>query len=146
MKITNWRGFAPRTTFGRSTDDFFNDRYRYLLGMDSDFAPAVNTQERKKSYVIEVAAPGLKKEDFEITVIDGRLTVSCEKGTEAEYDSNGYTHREFSTSSFSRSFQLPKDVDDEHISANYENGILEITLPREVVPEDNEAVRRVEIA
>lgn len=143
MKTTLWKGFGPRHR--RSTEEFFNDRYRHLLGMENDFAPPMNMLEDKAHYMLEVAAPGLKKEDFNITLIDGRLTVNCECGGEAEYSVKGYTHREFSTVPFSRSFQLPKDVDDEHISANYEDGILKIRLPRQAMPDENEAVRRVTI-
>jgi HSP20 family protein len=146
MKTTLWKGFAPSSTYRRSTEDFFNDQYRYLLGMQNDFVPPMNMREDKNHYTLEVVAPGLKKDDFDITVIDGRLTVNCEKDGEAEYNVNGYTHREFSTTSFSRSLQLPKDIDDDHISANYENGILKIRLPRQAMPEENEAIRRIAIA
>ena len=145
MKLTNWRSFSPQSTYQRATDNFFNDRYRMLLGMDRDFSPAVNTSENKKSYEIEVAVPGFKKNDFNITVNNGLLTISCDRSSNNEKSSDGYTNREFSYSSFSRSFTLPTDVDDEHINARYEDGILYVTLPREVVAEENEAIRTVPI-
>jgi HSP20 family protein len=143
MNVTNWRGFAPASTFQRSLDTFFSDRYRSLLGMDGDFSPAVNTKEAKESFTLEIAVPGMKKEDFNITLNDGILTVSCQKTKENDGENDGYLTREFSASAFSRSFSLPKDVDDEHVSASYEDGILRINLPRETVAEENEAVRTV---
>lgn len=145
MKLTNWRSFSPTTTYRRSMDDFFNDRYRSLLGMSNDFSPAVNTSEKKESYDIELAAPGLSKDDFNITVNNGILTIASDRSTEKEETDNGYTSREFSYISFSRSFTLPTDVDDEHINAKYRDGILHIHLPREVVEEENEASRVVPI-
>ncbi len=145
MKITNWRGMAPRSTFSRSLDDFFNDRYRSLLGMDSDFSPAMNTKELKEGYDLELAVPGHKKEDLKVAVHDGVLTISAEHDSEKETDEDGYVRREFQYNGFSRSFTLPKDVDDEHISARCENGVLHLHLPRQVVPEENEAERRIVI-
>ncbi|MCB0520210.1 MAG: Hsp20/alpha crystallin family protein [Lewinellaceae bacterium] len=145
MKITNWTGLSPRQTYSRSLDDFFNDRYRSLLGMTDDFTPAINTKEEKESYGIEVAAPGYDKKDLKVAVNDGLLTISTNKRLEEEYNHNGYLRREFSYSSFIRSFTLPKDVDDKHISAEYKNGILHINLPRQAKAATNEAERKITI-
>ena len=145
MKVTNWRGLAPSSTYQRSLDGFFNERYRSLLDMDNDFSPPVNTQAAVDSYIIEVAAPGFRKADFDITVKDGLLTISSEHCAENEENNNGYINREFICNSFSRSLSLPKDVDDEHISANYVDGILRINIPRELIAEENEAKRTVPV-
>ncbi len=146
MRITNWRGMAPRQTYSRSVDDFFNDRYRSLLGMSTDdFSPAFNTKDNQDSYEIEMAVPGHNKDDLQVTVNDGVLTVSTTHQSDTEKGNDGYLHREFSYSSFSRSFGLPKDVDDESISADYSNGILHIHLPRQRQAEENEAVRSIAI-
>ncbi len=145
MKITNWKGTAPRSTFNRKLDSFFDDRYRSLLGMSDDFSPAVNTRELKDTYEIQLAVPGHDKDDIKITIDDGRLVISSQKQTRNESDDDGYLHREFYYSTFSRSFSLPKDVDDEHISASCKNGILHVYLPRQVVAEENEAVRQIPI-
>jgi HSP20 family protein len=146
MRITNWRGFAPRQTYSRSLDDFFNDRYRSLVGLSTDdFSPALNTRDTEESYEIELAVPGHDKDDLQVTVNDGVLTVSTIKQSNTESGEGDYMHREFSYSSFSRSFGLPKDVDDENISADYRNGILNIHLPRQKKAEENEAVRSIAI-
>lgn len=145
MKITNWRGLAPTSVYDRSSDRFFSERYRQLLGMDGDFSPAMNTKEAKDSFTLEFAVPGMKKEDFKISLNDGLLTISSERRFEKEDKNDGYVNREFSYNSFSRSFTLPKDVDDEHISATYEDGILKVKLPREEVPEENTAERTIAV-
>lgn len=145
MKLTKWRDFAPASTYRRSLDRFFDDRYRSLLEARSDFIPAVNASEAKDSYTVEVAAPGLRKDDFNITVDDGVLTISGESSAENEREDTDYISREFRYTSFSRSFSLPKDVDDEHISAKYVDGILRIRLPRETPAEENEASRTVPV-
>jgi HSP20 family protein len=77
-----------------------------------------------------MAAPGLTKEDFKINVENDVLTVSNEKKTETSEKNEKYTRKEFSYSSFLRSFTLPEIVDMEKINAGYENGILTLTLPK----------------
>lgn len=145
MKITNWRGTAPRSTFNRKLDTFFDDRYRQMLGMSDDFSPAINTREAGERYELEIAVPGHDKSNMQITVNDGVLTISSKLKTENETDENGYLRREFSYSTFTRSLVLPKDVDDENISATCKNGILHINLPKQVQAEENEAARKIEI-
>lgn len=145
MKITNWKGMAPRSTFDRNLDRFFDDRYRNLLGMSTDFSPAVNAKKRKEDYEIEIAVPGHDKNDIQISVDDGRLIISSKNQAQHENDDDGYLHREFYFTTFTRSITLPKDVDDEHISAICKNGILQVRLPRQVKAEKNEAFREIPI-
>ena len=102
---------------------------------DDDFLkrnkmPAVNVKENEKNYEIEVAAPGMKKEDFNIAVDNGILTISAESKDEKEQKEDNYTRREFSYSSFSRSFSLPQNVDEDNIKAKYENGVLYLTISK----------------
>lgn len=92
--------------------------------------PAVNMKEANDSYGVEIAAPGLSKDDLSISLEDGLLTISSENKSEKNEDSEGYTLREFSYNSFSRSFRLPEDVDEESISAKYENGVLNLEIPK----------------
>ena len=94
--------------------------------------PSVNVKESDNEFSIEVAAPGFDKTDFKIEVHNDVLTVSSEKQTENETkdESERYTKREFSYQSFSRSFTLPMIADGERISANYENGILLVSIPK----------------
>ena len=92
--------------------------------------PAVNIIENENNYMISVAAPGLKKEDLKIDVEGNMLTISSEKEESKEEKNEKFTRREYSFTSFSRSFALPEDVKQEDIDARYENGELNIMLPR----------------
>ena len=94
--------------------------------------PAVNIQETEDSFSVEVAAPGKTKEDFNIELDNDVLTISSEEKKEEETtDKKGrYTRKEFSYSNFKRAFSLPETVDSEKISAVYNSGVLEITLPK----------------
>jgi HSP20 family protein len=94
--------------------------------------PAVNIKEDENEYVIQVAAPGMKKDDFKINLNKDQLTISSERQNEKEdKDGDKFTRREFSYQSFQRSFTLPEHlVDDSKISAQYADGILHIKLPK----------------
>lgn len=93
--------------------------------------PAVNVKETNDDYCIEVAAPGMKKEDFKVSLHNNVLTVSSEKKEEKEQKNENYTRREFSYQSFQRSFTVSENsVDSEKIEANYNDGILTIKLPK----------------
>ena len=114
-------------------DDFFGRDW-----MDSVFSdqtgistPAVNVKESNDDFFIEVAAPGLEKNDFKINLDNNVLTISSEKEFRNE-DKEGarYMRREFSYTSFSRSFSLPEAVDAEKIKAKHKDGILMISIPK----------------
>lgn len=94
--------------------------------------PAVNIHETEDSFNVEVAAPGMAKEDFNIELDNDVLTISSVDKKENETtDKNGrYTRKEFSYSTFKRAFSLPDSVDSTKISASYTNGVLEIALPK----------------
>ncbi len=94
--------------------------------------PAVNVKESEEGYEVEVAAPGMSKEDFKVEVEHDVLTISSEKEQKNEEKEEGkYTKREFSYQSFQRSFRLPEgQVDGDKIKARYENGILHLSLPK----------------
>ena len=92
--------------------------------------PAVNVREDKDSYTVSLAAPGLKKEDFNVDVEGNMLTISSEKEEKKEEGDEKFTRKEYSYSAFSRSFNLPEDVKQDAIDARYENGVLNIRLPR----------------
>ena len=115
-------------------DDFFRPFSQWFD--DSSFVrrvasmPAVNIRENDDHYQLSIATPGLKKEDFHIDVENNTLTISSEKEEEKEEQETRFTRREYSYTSFSRSFGLPDDVKQDAIDAHYENGDLRITLPR----------------
>lgn len=93
--------------------------------------PAVNVKETDDMFEIEVAAPGMKKDDFKIDLDNNRLTISSEKKEEKADENENYTRKEFSYQSFSRSFTIPEAVvDGEKISAKYADGVLNIHLPK----------------
>ncbi|RZL05538.1 MAG: Hsp20/alpha crystallin family protein, partial [Pedobacter sp.] len=94
--------------------------------------PGVNILETEDSYKIELAAPGLTKEDFQINLKKDTLSVWAERKALEGADQKDYTRKEFDYNSFARSFVLPESVDAEKISAEYVNGILNITIGKDV--------------
>ena len=121
-------------------DEFFTPTF-------NGTAPAVNIREDEDGYYIEVAAPGMKKSDFKLNLDHNRLTISAEKKEENQFDNyedqnkgkeeqkenrkkGKYTRREFSYSSFQRTFTLPNTVDGEKINASYTDGVLQVGLPK----------------
>ena len=91
--------------------------------------PAVNITQEKGEYKIELAVPGLKKEDFKIDVDGNMLTISSEKEESNEEQQKKFTRKEYSYSSFTRSFTLPEEVNQDKIEAKYEDGVLKLLLP-----------------
>ena len=94
--------------------------------------PSINITEEDKQFKVELAAPGMKKEDFNIDVDDNMVTVSSEKETENTEggDDKKYTFREYNYSSFSRSFSLPDNADMDKITAKYCDGVLCLNVPK----------------
>ena len=117
-------------------DDFFTrDLWNWWLNNTSSTnttIPAVNIRETNENFEVEMAAPGMTREDFKVELDGTMLTISSEKKQNRE-DREGekYTSREFSYQSFQRTFQLPKEVvDAENIQARYENGVLQLLIPK----------------
>ena len=94
------------------------------------FVPSVNIKDNTEAFELELAVPGFKKEDFKVEVDNDVLTISSEVKSENEEVKDNYTRKEFSFSSFKRAFTLPETVDGNKIDANYEDGILKLTLPK----------------
>lgn len=92
--------------------------------------PAVNIAEQPNEYLLSLAAPGMKKDDFKIDIDGNMLTISSEKEENKEEKNKKFTRKEYSYSSFSRCFSLPEEIKQENIDAKYADGILTITLPR----------------
>lgn len=95
--------------------------------------PNVNITETAKDYQVELAAPGLKKDDFKIEVENGYLSISAEKQEEKKEEKKNYRRHEFSYNSFCRSFALPENIISDKIDAKYEDGLLRLTLPKKEV-------------
>ena len=118
---------------GWDTDSFL-DRF-----FDEDFFgtggnyPRVDVREEKGAYVLEADLPGITDKDLDVKVDGNLLTISSKKDEEKKEEKNGYIVRERKSSSFSRSFVLPKNVDKEKIKANFKNGVLALNMPK--VPE-----------
>lgn len=116
-------------------DDFFkpwNDWFETGSGLFNRTltVPAVNITESHDEYRLSIAAPGMKKEDFDISLDGNMLTISCEKEEQQEEKDQRYTRKEYNYSSFSRSFNLPDEVTREKIQAQYTEGILHLSLPK----------------
>ena len=113
-------------------DDFFNDRFFKQINTSGSqsHSPAVNVIEDEKNYRIEVAVPGVKREDFNIELEKDVLTISTEMKEGKEDQMPNYLRREFNFQSFKRSFQLPETIDQENIQASHEAGILIVNLPK----------------
>ncbi len=93
--------------------------------------PAVNVRETDDDYILEVAAPGMNKKDFKINYQNNILTISSEKEEKSEDSHDGYSRREFSYTSFQRSFTVPvNEVDSDKITATYADGILNVKIPK----------------
>lgn len=122
--------------FPKFFDDFFS-RDLFDWNFNNYFTagttlPAVNIVETNENFVVEMAAPGMKKDDFSIELTNDLLKISSAKQFEHELgEGERYTRREFSYQAFQRSFQLPKNVvEDSKIHARYEDGILRIMIPK----------------
>jgi len=113
-------------------DNFFPSWVR----QSQNALPAVNVSEDEKTYFVDVVAPGFKKNDFKVKVEDDMLTIAAETKSETNGKSDGatgnkqYSRREYSYSSFTRSFRLPDNAKDDGISANYEDGVLKLSIPK----------------
>ncbi len=132
MKVSKFNPLFPgRMPIGSLVDDFFNRGFSDVISTDFVLSrPSVNIAEGDEAFQIEVAAPGLEKTDFDIKLEGDILTISAQKQQNTEEQKDQYTRREFNFSSFTRSFQLPKEIDSTSIKASYEKGVLHVQLPK----------------
>lgn len=125
-----WNDFTP-TSFSSLIDRFFNDSVTRSGGSTLSFIPRVDVLEDEKGYDVQVAVPGMNKDDFKLDLNDNVLTVSGERKLNRESKNNGVHTVETQYGKFARSFTLPDDVDGTKINARYNNGILEIRIPKD---------------
>lgn len=126
-------------------DNFFNTP---VMAQTTTTAPAVNVKEDNKQYVMEVAVPGLKKEQVNMSIDkDGYLTLSIENKNEQkdENKKEHYLRREFSYTSYRQSYALPDNVDADKIEANVADGVLKVVLPKVEKKEEKEDVKHIEV-
>lgn len=132
MTITKWN--RPVRTFPTFMDEFFNmDPFTSSGGRTmASTAPAVNVKETDKAFILEVAAPGMKKDDINVVVEpNNTLVISSETSDSNEEKEEGkYTRKEFTYSAFKRSFALPDNVQADSVDAQYNDGILLLTIPK----------------
>ena len=127
-------------------NDFLNTDF---MPRANSTAPAVNVKETEKAYVMEVAAPGIKKECCRINVDqEGNLSLSIENKSEhkEENKKQHYLRREFSYSNYEQTYTLPEDVNREGIEAKVDNGILTVTLPKVSKEEKQKNTRAIEVS
>ncbi|MFB9863134.1 Hsp20/alpha crystallin family protein [Rufibacter immobilis] len=128
-------------SFSSMLDRFFNDSVNSRERLNR-FSPQVDTCETEQAYEIEVALPGLKKEDIHLDFQQGRLTISGERHFNQEQKDKRYHLIESQYGAFSRSFQFPDTVKAEAIEAVFENGVLQVRVPKD---EQKTAKRRIEV-
>ena len=129
-----------------SVSSWFNDNFfdTGLMPHMNATAPAVNVKESATAYTMEVAAPGLKKDMVKMNIDkDGYLNVSIENKDEKKEEH--YLRREFSYSSYSQSYALPEDADQEKISAEVSDGVLKIEIPKTAKEEKKDDVKHIEV-
>lgn len=130
VKFNERRDTDLMRPFSDIFENFFNDAF--LSDRMVSRVPAVNISETDDHYHIELAAPGLKKDDFKINIEGNVLTISAEQQSESTDANNNrkYNKREYSYTSFVRSFTLPESADDAGIEAEYTDGILKINVAK----------------
>lgn len=112
------------------SDNFFGKEFPMNEFFNRAWTPAVNIKDNTKTYNVEVAAPGLKKDDFTVTIENGLLCIKGEREETKEEKEDNFTRREFNFNSFERTFALPENAKEDSIKAKYENGVLNITLTK----------------
>ncbi|MNL35922.1 Spore protein SP21 [compost metagenome] len=134
----------------RNTAPYFNNVFDSLFSealnknLTVNKIPGVNILETEADYKIELAAPGLTKEDFQINLKKDTLSVWAEKKTTEVEAGKDYTRKEFDYYSFARSFVLPESVDGDKITAEYTNGILNITIGKK--DESKSATKEIKVS
>jgi HSP20 family protein len=133
LKIMEDKTMLPtisRRTYSPFLSNLFDDDFFPVLTSRTSSMPAVNIKEDEKNYTLELAIPGMDKKDLKIDINEDVLTISSETKNESEEEKDGYKRKEFSYSSFCRSFYIPENVNRDKIGASYKDGILNIELPK----------------
>jgi HSP20 family protein len=128
--ITPWRPFRELEEWERRFDDLLG-RPSWLVPVEErGWMPAVDVFEKEDKFVVKAELPGMKEEDIDVSVIGDTLSIKGEKKTETEIKDENYYRCERSYGSFYRSIPIPSNVDANKIEASFEDGILEVALPK----------------
>lgn len=133
VKFKNATGLGNYPNMQRhfNIPSIFNEAFDKFWAEDQqNWMPLANIKERNKDFLIELAVPGLDKKDFKIEVENNLLTVSAERKEEQNEETEKYTRKEFFSSSFKRSFTLPDSINKDAIQAAYNNGVLNLIVPK----------------
>lgn len=143
MKIVKWNNEPSFVDFFNNffENETFNRNFHRNCSV-----PAANISETDNDFTIALAVPGLSKDDFKVEIENNLLTIYSEKSESKEENTDNFTRKEFVVGSFSRSFTLPKSVDSEKIQAQYNNGILNVVLPKKEEEKNAKLKREIAIA
>jgi len=128
--ITPWRPFRELEEWERRFDDLFGRPSWRLPVEEGGWMPAVDVFEKEDKFVVKAELPGMKEDDIDVSVVGDTLFIRGEKKTEAEIKEEDYYRCERSYGSFYRSIPLPSTVDADKIEASFEDGVLEVALPK----------------
>ncbi len=133
--IIPWRPFSELEEMERRFQDIFGRPFlpsvwRHIPTVEMGWAPAIEVFEKEDKFVVKAELPGMKEEDVDVSVVGDTLTIKGERNAESEVKEEDYYCCERSYGSFSRSIALPSNVDAKKIEASYEDGVLEVTLPK----------------
>ncbi len=147
MNVTKFNPAQPSDSLGKWIDTLFNTTLADVLGSDNTVSsPSVNVVDHDSHYLLHLAAPGLTKQDFNISVEQDHLVISSEKKSEKEETEGRFTRREFSYGTFKRSFHLDDKINREDITASYEDGVLKLTLPKKEESAKKSSSKTIEIS
>ncbi|WP_116127438.1 Hsp20/alpha crystallin family protein [Lewinella sp. IMCC34183] len=137
--FSSFTGISPENSKYRNSDHLFDIQRKRLYGnqtIDGDYefsVPRANIteldEENRRGYLVELAAPGYEREDFDISIHNSVMTIKAEPHDDRLRDHDSYTQREHMYHTFRRRFSLPEQADEENITAGYTRGILEVFVP-----------------
>jgi HSP20 family protein len=128
--ITPWRPFRELEEWERRFDDLFGRPLWRLPVEERGWMPAVDVFEKEDRFVVKAELPGMKEDDIDVSVVGDTLSIKGEKKTETEIKDEDYYRCERSYGSFYRSIPIPSNVDSDKIEASFEDGVLEVALPK----------------
>ncbi len=146
LKRPAGNGYITSPFFTGNVNELFNDLFNNNRNTEerANFVPATNIVESEKDFRIELSAPGFNKTDIKVEVENDTLLIKGEHKAENTETKENYTRKEFNYGSFTRSFTLPENINTEGLEARYENGILNVVLPKKA-EEKVKAVKEVKV-